>query len=173
MQKRRNKRVRGRGSKRRSPLTASLSKRSQSARDRALHAIAAMRRDGTLRLTQATKLHGVKAETIHKYFPSELRKSGGRFRVRTSDRYAATVYLPDKHGNPVEVATLSSGERKQASQYLRDLGRYLRGQKNALSRWHGKKIAGVELVTSGRTIIAMEPALSEFSLYRALNSGAA
>jgi len=132
-----------------------------------------MRRDRTLRLTQATKLHGVKPETIHKYFPSELRKSGGRFRVRKSNRYTATVYLPDRYGNPVEVPTQSSKERKQASQYLRDLGRYLRGQKNALSRWHGKKIAGVELVTAGRTIVAMEPALSEFSLYRAFNGGAA
>lgn len=155
------------------PDAARLSKCSQSARDRALHAIAAMRRDRTLRLTQATKLHGVKPETIHKYFPSELRKSGGRFRVRKSNRYTATVYLPDRYGNPVEVPTQSSKERKQASQYLRDLGRYLRGQKNALSRWHGKKIAGVELVTAGRTIVAMEPALSEFSLYRAFNGGAA
>jgi hypothetical protein len=138
-----------------------------------LHAIAAMRRDPNLRLTQAAKLDGVKVDTIRKYFRSELHKSGGRFRVRKNDRYAATVYLPDKYGNPVEVATRSFKERQQASQYLRDLGRYLRGQKNALSKWHGKKIAGVELVTAGRTIVAMEPALSEFSLYRALNGGAA
>jgi hypothetical protein len=154
--------------------TVSVSKltlRSQSARDRALHVIAAMRRDHGLRLTQATKLHGVKPETILKYFPSELRKSRGRFRVRKDDRYSATLYLPDKYGSPIEVATRSSKERKQASQYLRDVGRYLRGQKNALSKWHGKKIAGVEVVTAGRTIVAMEPALSEFSLYRALNGG--
>ena len=132
-----------------------------------------MRRDPKLRLTTAAKLHGVKAETIHKYFPSELRKSGGQLRVRKSDRYSATIYLPDAHGNSVPLQTRSSRERKQASQYLRDLGRYLRGQKNALAKWHGKKIAGVELVTAGRTIVAIEPALSEFSLYRVFNVGGA
>ena len=152
---------------------AKLSSRSQDARDRALHAIAAMRREPNLRLSTATRLHGVKAETIRKYFPSELRKTRGSFRVRKSDRYSATIYVPDRYGNHVPVPTSSSKERKQASQYLRDLGRYLRGQKNALAKWHGKKIAGVELVTAGRTIVAIEPALSEFSLYRAFNGGAA
>jgi len=131
-----------------------------------------MRRDSTLRLTAAARLHGVKAETIRKYFPSELSKSRGRFRVKKSDRYWATIYLPDRNGNHVPVPTHSSKERKQASQYLRDLGRYLRGEKNALARWHGKKIAGVELVTAGRTIVAIEPVLSEFSLYHAFNGGA-
>lgn len=152
---------------------ANLSKPSQAARDRALHVIAAMRRDPNLRLSAASRQHGVKAKTIRKYFPSELRKSHGSFRVRKSDRYSATIYLPDRYGNNVPLPTGSSKERKQASQYLRDLGRYLRGQKDALARWHGKKIAGVELVTSGRTIVAIEPALSEFSLYRAVNGGAA
>jgi hypothetical protein len=166
----------GNRAKRVGPRRAALSKlttRSQSAYDRALHVIAAMRRDPNLRLSAATRLHGVKAETIRKYFPSELRKSGGSFRVRKSDRYSANIYLPDRNGNHVLVSTRSSKERKQASQYLRDLGRYLRGQKNALAKWHGKKIAGVELVTAGRTIAAIEPALSEFSLYRAANGGAA
>jgi hypothetical protein len=132
-----------------------------------------MRREPSLRLSQATKLHGVKAETIRKYFPSELTKSHGRLRARKSDRYSATVYLPDKHGNSIAVTTRSSKERSQASQYLRDLGRYLRGDRNALSEWHGKTIADVELVTAGRAIKAIEPALSDFSLYRTLNGGAA
>lgn len=153
--------------------TAQLSKRNQSAYDRALHAIAAMRRDPGLRLTTVTKLHGVKVDTIRKYFPSELTKSHGRLRARKSDRYSASVYLPDRHGNSVPVLTRSSKERKQASQYLRDLGRYLRGDRNALSEWHGRKIANVELVTAGRAIKAIEPALSDFSLYRTLNGGAA
>jgi hypothetical protein len=88
-------------------------------------------------------------------------------------KHTASIYLPDAHGNSVPLQTRSSRERKQASQYLRDLGRYLRGQKNALAGWHGKRIAGVELVTAGRTIVAIEPALSEFSLYRAFSGGGA
>lgn len=177
--KRRAKRITSRPKKRASRTRSygmdisKLTLRSQGARDRALHVVSAMRRDPKLRLTTAAKLHGVKAETIHKYFPSELRKSGGQLRVRKSDRYSATIYLPDAHGNSVPLQTRSSRERKQASQYLRDLGRYLRGQKNALAKWHGKKIAGVELVTAGRTIVAIEPALSEFSLYRVFNVGGA
>lgn len=149
-----------------------LTLRSQGARDRALHVLAAMRRDPNLRLSQATKLHGVKAGTIRKYFPSELTRSRGRFRVRKSDRYSATVYLPDKYGNSIAVSTHSYKERQQASEYLRDLGRYLRGKRDALARWHGKKIAGVDLVTAGRTIATIEPALSDFSLYRTFNGGA-
>jgi hypothetical protein len=132
-----------------------------------------MRRDPNLSLSQAAKLEGVKPETVKRHFSSSLRKVAGKFTARKSDRHSATLYIPDAHGNPVPLPTRSSKERKQASNYLRDLGRYLRGQKNALAKWHGKKIAGVELVTAGRTLAAIEPALSEFSLYRALNSGAA
>jgi hypothetical protein len=145
---------------------------SQSARDRALHVLAAMRRDPRLSLAHAAKSEGVKQETVKRYFPSALKKSNGRFRVAKSDRYSETLYLPDRFGNPVPVATLSSKERSEASKYLRDLGRYLRGQRDALSKWHGKKIAGVELLTAGRTIIGIEPALSGFSLYRTFNAGA-
>ena len=150
-----------------------LSERSYAARDRSLHVIAAMRRDPSLSLAHAAHLQGVKPETVKKHFSSALRKTGGKFRATKSDRYSATLYIPDAHGNSIPLQTRSSAERKQASQYLRDLGRYLRGQKDALAGWHGKKIAGVDLVTAGRTIVAIEPALSEFSLYRAVNGGAA
>lgn len=132
-----------------------------------------MRHNPSLSLYHAAKADGVKPETVKKHFPLALKTSGGKFRATRSDRYQATLYLPDAHGNSVPLQTRSSRERQQASQYLRDLGRYLRGQKNALAGWHGKKIAGVELVTAGRTIVAIEPALSEFSLYRTFNGGAA
>jgi hypothetical protein len=154
-------------------LNGNLAPQSRAARDRAMHVLAAMRRDSTLSLSNAAKLEGVKPETVKKHFSSSLRKVAGKFAVTKNDRHAATLYLPDAHGNPVSLPTRSSKDRRQASNYLRDLGRYLRGQKNALAKWHGKKIAGVELVTAGRTIVAIEPALSEFSLYRAFNGGAA
>jgi hypothetical protein len=154
------------------PRTA-LSQRSLRARDRSENALTAMRRDLRLRATQAAKLYRVKVATIQKYFPSELRKVNGRLQVRTTGRYSVTLYLPDEHGNAVPIHTRSYRERKQASDYLRDVGRYLGGDRNALSKWRGKKIAGVDLVTEGRTLVAIEPALSEFSLYRALNGGAA
>jgi hypothetical protein len=162
----------GRTGKPRSIPISQLSERSYAARDRALHVLAAMRHDPNLSLTHAAKLQGVKPETVKKYFPSALREDGGRFRTTRSDRYTATLFIPDAHGNSVPVKTHSSKEREQLSQYLRDLGRYLRGQRDALAKWHGKRIAGVELVTAGRTIVAIEPALSDFSLYRTFNGGA-
>jgi hypothetical protein len=152
---------------------SNMRQRSQLARNRGLHALAAMRHDPDLSLTHAGRLHGVKGETIKKYFPSALRKLNGRFRVTKGDRYAATLYVPDVQGNAIPVKTRSSREREELSQYLRDLGRYLRGNREALATWHGRKIGGVELVTAGRTIINIEPALSDFSLYRAFNGGVA
>ena len=148
-------------------------RKSELSRDRALHVLASMRRDPNLSLSRAAKLEGVKPETVKKHLSSSLRKIAGKFTATKTDRHKATLYIPDEHGNPIPLPTSSSKERKQASNYLRDLGRYSRGQKNALAKWHGKKIAGVPLVTAGRTIVAIEPALSEFSLYRALNGGAA
>lgn len=142
---------------------------SQFARDRAMHVIAAMRRDSSLSLSRAARIEGVKPETVKSNFPRALRRSNGKYRTTKEDRYKATLYLPDAHGNSIPVTTHSSKERKQTSQYLRDLGRYLRGQRNALSKWHGKQIAGFQLVTAGRTIVAIEPALSDFSIYRAFN----
>jgi len=153
------------------PALAKLSARSHGARNRALHVLAAMRRDPKLSLSHAAKLQGVKRETVKKYLPSALKKSSGKFWVTKSDRYTATLYVPDAEGNAVAVKTHSSRERERISRYLRDLGRYLRGKRDALAPWHGKKIAGVELVTAGRTLVAIEPALSEFSLYRSFNGG--
>jgi hypothetical protein len=148
-----------------------LSERSYAARDRSLHVLAAMRDDPTLSLSHAAKLEGVKPETVKKYFPSALKKSNGKLRATKSDRYTETLYIPDAQGNPVPVKTRSSKDREALGHYLRDLGRYLRGDRDALSRWRGRKVAGVELVTDERAIMAMEPALSDFSLYRAFNSG--
>jgi hypothetical protein len=159
--------------RRRKLSSAKLSQRSQSAYDRSLHVLAAMRRDPKLSLTHAAKLEGVKRDTVKRHFPSALKQSHGKFRVTKNDRNTATLYIPDIHGNSIPVNTRSSKDRQALSRYLRDLGRYLRGNRNALAPWHGKKIAGVKLVTAGRTIVAIEPALSEFSLYRAFNGGAA
>jgi hypothetical protein len=147
--------------------------RARKSRDRALHVLAAMRRDSKLSLTRAAKLEGIKPGTVKKYFSSDLRKSNGKFRVTKGDRHSATLYLFDAHGNSVPIETRSSKERRQVGQFLRDLGRYQRGNRNALASWRGKKIAGIELVTDPNTIKALEPALSDFSIYRTLNGNVA
>ena len=153
------------------PLALStLSTRSSAARERALHVLAEMRNDPNLVLGRAARLHGVKPSTVKKYFGSALKKVRGRLSVTKSDRFKVTLFLPDAQGNSVAIRTRSSKERTEASQYLRDLGRALRGERDALSSWRGKKIAGVELFTDESELISIEPALSEFSLYRVFNS---
>ena len=161
-----------RGKGRPIPLSR-LSDRSHAARDRALHVLAAMRHDPRLSLTHAARMQGVKAATVKKYLSSALKKANGKFRATRSDRYTATLYIPDADGNPVAVKTHSSKDREAVGKYLRDLGRYLRGDRSALSAWRGKEIAGVKLVTDRSTILAIEPALSDFSLYRAFQGGGA
>src|ERR1039458_7010295 len=84
------RRIEGRArrtSKPRSIPISQLSERSYTARDRALHVLAAMRHDSNLSLTHAAKLQGVKRETIKKYFPSALKQANGKFRATKSDRY--------------------------------------------------------------------------------------
>lgn len=146
---------------------ARLPERSLSARDRGFHVLAAMRHDPSLSLAHAARLQGVRPDTVKKYFPSALKKANGKFQATKTDRYTATLYVPDADGKEVPVKTHSSKERERLGQYLRDLGRYLRGNRDALAKWHGNKIAGVELVTDKRVLMAIEPALSDFSLYRA------
>jgi hypothetical protein len=167
-----NKRLthQGRTGKRHSIHLARLSERSYAARDRALHVLAEMRSDPNLLLGRAARLHGVKPDTVRKYFPSALKKVRGRIRATKTDRYPETLFLPDAQGNSVPIRTRSFKERSKAGQYLRDIGRALRGDIRALSKWRGKKIAGVELLTDERALAVIEPALSEFSLYRTFNS---
>jgi hypothetical protein len=154
-------------------LLSLLSERSQAARDRGLHVLAAIRDNPKLSPSRAARREGVKLETVKKYFPSALKKSRGKLHVTKSDRYRATLYVPDAHGNSVPVKTVSSRQRQELGLYLRDLGRYQRGNRHALKKWQRKKIAGVELLTDERALAAIEPALSDFSLYRAFHGGGA
>jgi hypothetical protein len=128
-----------------------------------------MRNDPSLLLSRAAHFQGVKPSTVKKYFGSALKKVRGRVRVTKSDRFQVTLFLPDADGNSVAIRTRSSKERSEASEYLRDLGRALRGHRGALRKWRGKKIAGVDLFTDESELASIEPALSEFSLYRVFN----
>jgi len=146
----------GRANKPRSrPISVPLSRlprRSSEARTKVLHVKAAMVRDPTLSRAQAAKAEGVSVRSIQEYLPSGFKKVAGRWRARKFDRFHEVMYVPDAHGNPVPVPTKNSKERAQVSAFLRDLGRYYRGNTSALAPWHGKSIAGVPLVTASRTL---------------------
>jgi hypothetical protein len=149
-----------------------LPRRSSEARTNALHVLSEMRRNPNLKLSAAARSFGVKPSVVKKYFGSSLEKVTGHWRVRKSDHFRETMYVPDARGNPVPVHTQNSEERAQVSAFLRDIGRFFRGDKHAMAKWHGKRIAGVELVTASRTLISIEAQLSDFSIYNAFNGGA-
>jgi hypothetical protein len=131
-----------------------------------------MIRDPELSRAQAAKAEGVSVRSIERYFPSGFEKVGGRWRARKSDRFRETMYVPDAQGNPVPVHTKSRKQRVQVSAFLRDIGRFYRGDTTALAGWHGKRIAGVELVTSSHTLKSVEAQLADFAIYSTFNGGA-
>jgi hypothetical protein len=150
---------------------ARLRRRSSEARTRAIHVLAEMRNDSNLKLSTAARSFGVKPSVVKKYFGSAFKKVRGSWRVSKSDQFRETMYVPDARGNPVPVPTTNNKQRAQVSAYLRDMGRFYRGNKSALVKWHGKRIAGVELVTASRTLLSIESQIADFAIYRAFNGG--
>ena len=153
---------------RRKMSVSRLPKRSQDARDRARSVIAAMRRNPRLSLSRLAKLKKVKPGTVQKYYSADLRRTKGRVRATKSDRRKETVYVPDSQGQIVSRETHSSAERSEASNFLRELGRYQRGKPNSLADWKDRTIGGIDLLTDPATIRVAEPVLSDFSLYRGI-----
>ena len=67
------------GRRSRNLAISALPERSQSARERSLSVLAAMRRDSSLSLTRAAKLEGVKRETVKRYFSPAFKRENGKF----------------------------------------------------------------------------------------------
>ena len=146
--------------------------RAFAARDRSVRAIWDMRHG--VSLSQAARNNGVSKETIKKYVGSALLQDrpGGRIRATKSDRYVRYLQIPGLHG-PVEITAHGSKEANRAAAYKAAVNRFLAGDLNALASWHGKKIAGIELITDGPTLkgLAQNDQLP-YSLYRSLSGGA-
>ena len=75
------------------------------------------------------------------------------------------------HG-PMEITVGGSKPASQFAKYKAAVNRFLRGDKDAMAPWHGKKIAGVELITSGSTLKNLaDKGLLPYSLYRSFAGG--
>lgn len=162
-----------RSAKSQSILSTKLSERSFAARDRALHALADMRHGATP--SEAAHNNGVTLRTIKKYVGSALvqDRPGGRLRAMRADLFVRYVQIPGPSG-PVEIKLRGSRLATEAAKYDAAVSRFLRGDLKALAPWHGKKIGGVELITSVPVLKGL--AQREFlphSLYRVLSVGAA
>src|SRR5229473_7009835 len=86
-----------------------LSSRSLEARNRALHALTAIRHGASL--ADAAKAEGVSRRTIRKYVGSALRQdhAGGRIRAVPRDRFTRYLQIPGPDG-PIQVTVKGSKE---------------------------------------------------------------
>ena len=158
---------------RRNSSQSRLSERSFAARDRALHALADMRHGASP--SEAARDNGVTLRTIKKYVNAALvqDRPGGRLRATKADRLVRYVQIPGPIG-PVEIKVRGSKQATDAAKYNAAVSRFLSGDRNALAPWHGKKIGGVDVITSGIFLkkLAQKEVLPH-SLYRALSGGIA
>ncbi|HEX9272865.1 MAG TPA: hypothetical protein VGA01_11700 [Candidatus Binatia bacterium] len=143
-------------------------------RDRAFAALAAMRRGATL--SSAARDNGVTIRTVKRHVGSALiqDRPGGRIRATKSDRLARYLQIPGQDGIPINITVSGSRVASKVARYKADINRLLRGDANAMKKWHGKKIAGIELVTDEKTLIdqAQKDQLP-YTLYRSLVGGGA
>jgi len=150
---------------------AKLPARSTEARDRALHALVAMR-SGTS-ISRAARENGVTPRTIKRYAGSALvqDRPGGRIRATKSDRLVRYLQIPGSAG-PVEITAHGSKEASEFAKYKSAVNRLLRGDRDALASWHGRRIGGFQLVTDTKTLVAQaRNDLLPYSLYRSLSGG--
>jgi hypothetical protein len=141
-------------------------------RDRALTALSAIRHGSTL--TQAARENGVTPRTVKRYVGTALvqDRPGGRIRATKADRFLRYLVVPGPYG-PMEVTVRGSKTATQFANYKAAVNRFLRGNRDAMAAWHGKKIAGVELITAGATLKSLaDKGLLPYSLYRSFAGGA-
>jgi hypothetical protein len=153
--------------------TRSLARRSQVARERVLKVLASMRRGATL--SKAAKENGVTPRTVKRYAGSALvqDRPGGRIRATKSDRLVRYLQIPGPNG-PRDVNARGSKVAAEFAKYKAAVNRLLAGDRHALKDWHGKKIAGIPLITDTKTLVEQaHQEMLPYSLYRSLAGGAA
>jgi molybdenum-dependent DNA-binding transcriptional regulator ModE len=152
--------------------TNSLTSRSLAARERALRALSSIRHGSSL--SQAARENGVTVRTVQRYVGRALvqDRRGGRIRAAKSDRLVRYLQIPGQNG-PMEIKVRGSKTASEVAKYKAAVNRFLRGDRNALADWHGKKIAGIELITAENTLknLAVKDLLP-YSLYRSVTGGA-
>jgi hypothetical protein len=127
-----------------------LSEASDTARDRALHVLADLRRDPALTFTQAAKNRNVDRGTARKYLRSTLRRNNsGRIKAKPSDRLRVILQIPStKPGEHIPVSTKSSQERKLVGQWHAALNAASQGDLSLISQFpRGQMVGGVLLPT--------------------------
>ena len=149
------------------------SEREAEIRNRSLHALAQMRHGASI--SRAARDNGVTVRTMKRYVGSALSQDrrGARIRATKNDRFVRYLEIPGPHG-PIEITAHGSKEANEVARYKAAVNRLLGGDLTALGPWHGKKIAGIELITAVQTLKGLsQKELLPYSLYRSLSGGAA
>jgi hypothetical protein len=147
--------------------------RNSAARERALKALRSMRQGDTL--SKAARDNGVTTRTIKRYAGSALvqDRPGGRIRATKSDRLVRYLQIPG-HDGPRNINVRGSKAASKFAKYKAAINRLLAGDRDAMAKWHGKKIAGIELITDETILVAQaRKDLLPYSIYRSLSGGAA
>jgi hypothetical protein len=147
--------------------------REQEARTRAFRALSAMRQGASI--SKAARENGVTPRTVKRYAGSALvqDRPGGKIRATKNDKLVRYLQIPGPDG-PRDITIRGSKTASEFANYKAAINRLLRGDRNAMARWRGKKIAGIELITDPKILV--EQARKEilpYSLYRSLVGGAA
>jgi hypothetical protein len=124
-----------------------LSSEEREERAAALRAVTRMREDPTLSLSAAARIESIRPQSIHRYAGEALERQGSRWSVTAGDRLYRPMYV-HSGGATITVDVRGSHKASELSAYHRAVGHYLRtGDDDALSRFTGKSVAGVEYET--------------------------
>ena len=142
-------------------------------RNRVSHGLTAMRHGASA--SRAARENGMSLRTFRKYAGAALvqDRPGGRIRATKSDRLLRYLQIPGPHG-PIDITARGSKVAREIARYKVAVNRFLAGDLNTLAPWHGKKIAGIELLTESETLKTLaHKDLLPYSLYRSLSGGGA
>ncbi len=125
-------------------------------------------------LSSAARDNGVTIRTIKRYAGSALvqDRRGDAFAQRRATDSSDTSKFPVMRAR----ATKPRGSKpaSEFAKYKAAINRLLRGDRDAMAPWHGREIAGIELITDTKTLIDQaRKEILPYSLYRALSGGAA
>ena len=124
--------------------------------------------------SKAARDNGVSQRTVKRYVGSALvqDRPGGRIRATKSDRLVRYLVIPGPHG-PMEITIRGSKTASEFAKYKAAVNRFLGGNRDAMAPWHGKRIAGIELITAGNTLKSLaDKGLLPYSIYRSFSGGA-
>ena len=127
-------------------------------------------------LSKAARDNGVTIRTVKRYVASALiqDRPGGRIRATKNDRLVRHLQIPGLDGRRRDINVRGSRTASDFASYKADINRLLRGDRHVMDKWHGRRIAGIELVTDPKTLIDQaRKEILPYSLYRTLSGGAA